>query len=269
MNENLTLQLSSSPSFVRGEFFFVNLELSNTGKESIRINARLNLYEGDLIFDATDPAGNTAELRGHIIVDSMPDFVELEPGKSISASVNVFYSNKGNYFSSPGEYQLRAKYFPGSKRKSIESNPLEIQIVAESTPQEATLSALTLNHKFGQAISLSDASGDDAAVETLKQIIEVCPKSRAAIVARIALIKAEQSADQMDTESATNALMKHLSESAKSRSTEETAQSALSVTPPTIASDAEVLKAVYGILDASSSNEKAMKIKNSMRQIWK
>jgi hypothetical protein len=176
--EDLRLELSVPDLVVRGEIVIAEVTVTNTGDAPRWVTSRLNLTEDDLWIQVEDPSGTLAPVRDIVLACSLPRLVELEPGGSISASFQLFYTNEGFTFDQPGLYQLTAELDIGDgSQQVVRSEPvrLEVQLPVDEEPRR--LAELTMDEAIGRSVALGDFGPDEDAAATLATVAEEYPET--------------------------------------------------------------------------------------------
>jgi hypothetical protein len=171
--DDLRLELSVPELVVRGEVVIADVTVTNTGDAPRWVTGRLNLTEDDLLIHVEHPNGTVGPVRDIVLACSLPRLVELEPGASISASFQLFFTNEGFTFDQPGLYQLTAELDVGDGSQQVvrsESARLELQLPVDEEPRR--LAELTMDEAIGRSVALGDFGPDEDAAATLATVAE-------------------------------------------------------------------------------------------------
>lgn len=171
--DDLRLELAVPELVVRGEVVVADVTVTNTGEHPRWVTSRLNLAEDDLHVQVDHPNGSWGEVRDIVLACSLPRLVELAPGESISAPVQLFFTNEGFTFDQPGIYSLTAELDVGDgSQQVVRSAParLEVQLPVEEQPRR--LAALTMDEAVGRSVALGDYGVDEAVADTLETVAE-------------------------------------------------------------------------------------------------
>jgi hypothetical protein len=169
--EDLRLELSVPPLIVRGEVVVADVTVTNTGDAPRSVTERLNLAEDDLYLHVGCPSGSTVRVRDVVLACSLPRMVELQPGESISAAVQLFFTSEGFTFDQPGFYELTAELDIGDGSQQIaRSEPVRIEVQLPVEDDQRRLADLTMDDAVGRSVSFGDYGADEQIAETLATV---------------------------------------------------------------------------------------------------
>ena len=163
--DGLELTLAMSDVAFIGEYVMAEVTLTNKGRAARNVSGSLNLAEGDLLLQRTTPAGRVDNVLDVVVGCRPRPIVNLEPGQSISGQFQVFFTNKGVTFDTPGRHLLSARAEVNALT-CVTSNTVAINLRSPATPDEVSVHATTLRPGVGRAFALGDF-GNNSAVATL------------------------------------------------------------------------------------------------------
>ena len=162
LGEDLSLSLDLPDSASVGEFITAKVSLSNDSPNPAQVNSSLNLADGNLSFEMRTPAGNDLVVRDVVLLCGEDSTTGLKGGGSIDGVVQLFYTNCGHTFASPGTYEVRAVYShaPGSRDRVVSATH-QLSVDAPASSDGRKLAELSMD----DAVGLSFAFGDFGSVE--------------------------------------------------------------------------------------------------------
>ena len=194
MTPDISARLTNVPqSKARGEFVLPALRIRNEGSESVTVSNRLNLVEGDVLVECTDPSGQRNELRGVITVDSLPRTVELSAGQFIESGLFLFYASDGFTFDTVGSYELRVGYHPDTSESAVFTDSVELRITEPTDSETQALAEQTMVDDVARAIALCGLETDPAVVAGLSTLGERFPDRPEGALARFVLAELSDS----------------------------------------------------------------------------
>lgn len=122
----IDVELSCIEHFSIGEIPVATVRVVNTSQVAETASARLNLVEGDLTLIVEPAFGSPIEGTAPYVFDTEPRMVELLPGASLEAGINVHFTSGGFSFVREGSYRLRVEYSP-TVFETIASNAVMTQ----------------------------------------------------------------------------------------------------------------------------------------------
>jgi hypothetical protein len=162
----VTLDISS-PAVV-GLSVLAMLSVTNRGGSPVTVSSRLNLMEGDVKLLVTRPDGGTGNVTG---AGGQPDTslrqATLAPGQQIVGVINLLYTSVGATLPAPGNYTLRAEYYPSSRMQPVCSEPAGLAARLPQTSSERGAAAILEDEKVKRALVLAES---DAAPESLQEL---------------------------------------------------------------------------------------------------
>lgn len=171
--EWLRLEVELPKEAHRGEFIMARATVTNVGDSPHQVTAALNLAEGDLRMTVTDPSGQANDVRDVVLVCSDRRLVELQPGKSITGNVQLFYTSRGFTFDQPGRYVVRAELDVGDVEGSVvRSDPVDVLIRPATSEEERDLQGLTMDEDVGLSLAFGDFGAETATQEKLTNVMD-------------------------------------------------------------------------------------------------
>lgn len=167
----LALDLDLPAEAVAGEFLMARISVTNRGSEPAEVHRNLNLAEGHVELEVTTPTGDAMELRDVVFACGDHDTVELAAGDTVSQEVQVFYTNRGHVFATPGTYSVRAVMAAADGDASaIASDWSTLTIVAPADDTQRRRAELSLDPGVGLSMALGDFGRDDESGGKLEQL---------------------------------------------------------------------------------------------------
>ena len=154
-----------------GEYVTAEIELTNTGPVARDVTSLLTLSEGDLVFLRTAPDGALDHVLDVTLGCGPRPLVRLEPGQSVTNRVQVFFTNQGVTFTTPGRHTVIAQ-LEVDPITTVHSAPVTIDVRTPATNDEVSISAKTLTKGVGKAIALGDFGADETARAVLTELAE-------------------------------------------------------------------------------------------------
>ena len=185
---SIRLELGMPESFVLGEVPVAAVRVANGGHDSVDVNARLNMFEGDLRVVVRDRAGRELLVTGPYSHDSEARRVELPPGSWLEAGINLHFTSAGLTFSRAGGYELRVEYY-ASVTSRVASDPVAVQVFDAVGEEERARLLVTSDEAVGQSL----ATGEAFAPEGLATLA-AGPPGREAFMARLCLSREDPAA---------------------------------------------------------------------------
>jgi cell wall-associated NlpC family hydrolase len=165
----LTIRMANQ-AFV-GEYLTAEVTLANTGAAPREVTSKLTLAEGDLVFLRTAPSGDIDHVLDITVGCGPRPMVVLQPGQSISNHVQVFFTNQGVTFSTPGRHTVVAQLEVDAVT-TVMSAPMIVDVRMASSEGELDISAKTLTKGVGKALALGDFASDEGARGLLTELAE-------------------------------------------------------------------------------------------------
>jgi len=169
--EDITLILRAPQQAFVGEYVTAEVVVTNTGDQPRQVTGLLTLAEGDLVFLRTSPQGEFDHVLDIAIGCGPRPMVLLDPGESISNHVQVFFTNQGVTFDTPGRHTLVAR-LEADPLTTIYSAPVTLDIRTPASDVEVDISGKTLTPGVGRALALGDFADDEAARDILTDLAE-------------------------------------------------------------------------------------------------
>jgi hypothetical protein len=131
----------------------------------------LNLSEGDLEIDVTTPTGHGLVIRDVVQVCGRADTIDLEPGESLSRTIQLFYGNNGHVFDNAGRYELKARFVPDSVTEiTVDSAVVSTTVAEPATDDDRAMAALSMDPEVGLSFALGDFAHHDEARSKLRAL---------------------------------------------------------------------------------------------------
>ena len=154
-----------------GEYLTAEVTLTNTGDSPRQVTSLLTLAEGDLVFLRTTPDGEVDHVLDIAVGCGPRPMVLLQPGESISNHVQVFFTNQGVTFTSPGRHTVVAQLEVDAVTTAV-SAPATVDVRMATSEDELSISAKSLTKGVGKALALGDFASDEAARAVLTELAE-------------------------------------------------------------------------------------------------
>ncbi|MFP5282410.1 MAG: hypothetical protein ACLGIF_03060 [Actinomycetes bacterium] len=167
----LALSLSLPSQVFVGEYVTAAVRVTNTGDTARAVSARLNLAEGDLRLLRVEPTGAVEQVRDIVVACGPRPMVTLEPGTSVEAHLQVYFTSAGFTFAAPGRHQVGAE-FEADAFSSVRSEPVMVDVRSASTDTELDIARATLDTGVGRALALGDFGADAEARQRLSTVAE-------------------------------------------------------------------------------------------------
>jgi hypothetical protein len=170
-DEGLTLTLRPPQQAFVGEYITAEVVVTNTGAQPRAVTGLLTLAEGDLVVLRTTPQGTLDHVLDIAIGCGPRPMVQLDPGQSLSNHVQVFFTNQGVTFDTPGRHTLVAQ-LEVDPVTTLYSAPVTIDVRTPASDVEVDISGKTLSDGVGRALALGDFANDGAARGVLTELAE-------------------------------------------------------------------------------------------------
>ncbi len=154
-----------------GEYLTAEVTLTNTGDSPRQVTSLLTLAEGDLVFLRTSPGGEVDHVLDIAVGCGPRPLVLLQPGESISNHVQVFFTNQGVTFTTPGRHTVVAQLEVDAVTTAM-SAPMTVDVRMASSEDELDISSKSLTKGVGKALALGDFASDEAARAVLTELAE-------------------------------------------------------------------------------------------------
>ena len=123
------------------------------------------------MFLRTSPSGELDHVLDVAIGCGPRPLVLLQPGESIANHVQVFFTNQGVTFTTPGRHTVVAQ-LEADAMTTVHSEPVTIDIRTPASDAEVSISAKTLTKGVGRALALGDFANDEVARAVLTDLAE-------------------------------------------------------------------------------------------------
>jgi hypothetical protein len=154
-----------------GEYVTAEVTLTNNGESDRSVTSLLTLAEGDLVFVRSTPDGRLDHVLDVAVGCGPRPMVLLPPGQSVTSHVQVFFTNQGVTFLTPGRHTVAAQ-LEADAWTTVVSPPVTIDIRTAASEDEVAISAKTLTKGVGKAMALGDFGDDQAARAVLTDLSE-------------------------------------------------------------------------------------------------
>ena len=170
-DEGLTLSVRMPQQAFVGEYITAEVVLTNTGDQPRHVTGLLTLAEGDLVFLRTSPRGELDHVLDVAVGCGPRPMVLLNPGESVTSHVQVFFTNQGVTFETPGRHTVVAQ-LDTDPVTTVYSTPVTVDIRTPASETELDISGKTLSSGVGRALALGDFAKNDAARAILTDLAE-------------------------------------------------------------------------------------------------
>jgi hypothetical protein len=154
-----------------GEYVTAEVVLTNSGDSPRQVTSLLTLAQGDLVFLRTSPQGELDHVLDVAVGCGPRPLVTLQPGESIANHLQVFFTNQGVTFTSPGRHTVVAQ-LEVDAFTTVQSQPVTIDIRGAASEEEMDISSSTLKKGVGRAFALGDFSTDESVRAVLTDLAE-------------------------------------------------------------------------------------------------
>ena len=154
-----------------GEYITAEVVLTNTGDQPRNVTGLLTLAEGDLVFLRTSPRGELDHLLDVTVGCGPRPMVLLNPGESVTSHVQVFFTNQGVTFETPGRHTVVAQ-LDVDPVTTVYSTPVTVDMRTPASETELDISGKTLSRGVGRALALGDFANDGLARTILTDLAE-------------------------------------------------------------------------------------------------
>lgn len=170
-NADLQLDLELSASTTVGEFLTGTVRLTNSGDQPVTVTRSLSLCEGHLEMKIRGPGGKPTTIRGHSHRCCTARTRELGSGEAIEHLVQLFYTNRGHTFATPGTYEVWATAAPLAGNGDYLQSPRRVLTVHPAdTPRAAALAELTLDEHVGRSFALGEFGKNEQVADKLRRL---------------------------------------------------------------------------------------------------
>lgn len=161
----LTVEPVGAPVARRAALLAVRV--ANRGGSPLAVSGRLNLFEGDIRLICRGPSGEERRFAGWQI-DTLPDPVELPPGRAIVGVVNLLESADGPILGESGPHAIAAEYLPAVTGPWLASPPVQAEVAAPGrSDEDSALDALLADRWLRRALVKADAREAPEAMDRL------------------------------------------------------------------------------------------------------
>jgi hypothetical protein len=169
--EGLTLRIDLPAEVFVGEFVTATVTLANTGDTAREVTSRLNLAEGYLRFHHVLPDGAVEQVRDVVVACGPRGTTQLDPGESLTARMQVYFTSEGVTFDKPGTHVVRAE-LDVDTLTTVRSNRVTVYVRTAATEAEVEISTQMLDPGVGRSLALGDFGADEEARRRLAVVAE-------------------------------------------------------------------------------------------------
>lgn len=170
-DDDLDVRLELPGQVYVGEYVTGALTLVNNGSEARAVTTRLNLAEGDVRLLRVPPTGRPEAIRDVVIACGPRPMTVLQPGESITAHLQMFYTSTGVTFDTSGRHRVVAEV-EVDPFTTLRSTPVTIVVRQAGTDAEREIAGATLVRDVGRAIAIGDFGSNEAARQLLTEVAE-------------------------------------------------------------------------------------------------
>ncbi len=171
--DGLALVLELPDEVVRGDYVMALLTLENRGGRRRRVSAGLRLARGDLRLRIVDAEGRHGDLRDVITVCTNRTSTEIDPGGSLVAAQQLFYTSRGLTFDRPGRYRLCAELDVGDLGGGVaRSEWVEMAVRPAATRAERARERLSMDPDVGLSLALGGFGSKEGVERKLARILD-------------------------------------------------------------------------------------------------
>jgi hypothetical protein len=192
MVRKIDLKLSTDKlEYLLGEPVIAYIQIINSGSEPISIIAQIDPKYDYLNFYIKKEISKEILFVPYVVADSIIQTSILEPGKSITKDIKIFYGGNGWTFESAGKYQIRCVYKGTTENlgESIGSNVVEINVLPTKSEQEKEQVNLMMGEEQGKFLLFESGDHLTYGISSLLELINKFPESQLANYANFALGK--------------------------------------------------------------------------------
>lgn len=192
MARNIDLVLFTDKSeYLLGEPVIVYTQIINPGSERVSIIDQIDPRYGHLNLYIKRQDKEEIVFVPYIFADSNIHASILEPGKSITEAIKIFYGGNGWTFESAGKYQIRAIYKGNIENpaEKIGSNVVEITVLPPEHEQEKEGVNLIMGKEQGKFLLFESGDHLTEGISSLRKLVNKFPESHLANYANFALGK--------------------------------------------------------------------------------
>jgi len=192
MVRKIDLKLSTDKrEYLLGEPIMAYIEIINSGSASVSIVDRLDPRDGYINFYTKKENEDEILFVPFAITDPTLHTLILEPGKSITKTIKIFYGGNGWTFDTVGNYQIRCVYkgITENPAEKIDSNGVEINVFAPRDDQEREQVNLMMGEEQGKFLLFESGDHLTNGISSLQKLANKFPESQLANYANFALGK--------------------------------------------------------------------------------
>lgn len=172
--DQLQLDVRLPKQVVVGEVITATLKLTNTSDQSLDVPEHLDLSSGSVELHVLTPQGKSLELRDVVYSCGCHHTTVLDPGESVSSTVQVFYTNRGHVFDTPGAYTLSAHLsLDHGSGRHVESAEEIVTVLAPVEPSARRRAELSMHPDVGMSLAIGDFGDNDTCCDMLEELAAI------------------------------------------------------------------------------------------------
>jgi hypothetical protein len=190
MVRKIDLKLSMDKSeYLLGEPVVAYIQIVNSGSGPVSIVDQLHPKNDYINFYVKKENNDEILFVPFVIADSSLHTLILEPGKSITENIKIFYGGNGWTFASPAKYQIRSVYkgIIENLSEKIDSNVIEINVLPPKNEQEKEQVNLIMGKEQGKFLLFESGDHLTNGISSLQKLVDKYPQSRFSDYANFAL----------------------------------------------------------------------------------
>jgi len=172
-SDGLEFNLELPGEIATGDFIVAQLTLTNVGDTAQQVPTAINLAEGYLRASVTTPFGATeTDVRDMTYACSDARYTTLKPKDSITGSVQLYYTNRGYLFRTPGLYRVQFALDLGRPdAAAVRSDAVDLSVRPAQTDEERQFAELMGDESVGVALALGNVVPNSDAEKKVKAIV--------------------------------------------------------------------------------------------------
>ena len=192
MVRKIDLKLSTDKTeYLLGEPVIAYIQIVNSAPAPVSIVDRLDPRYEYMNFYTRKENEDEILFVPFVIADSNLHTLILEPGKSITESIKIFYGGNGWTFDTAGKYQIRSVYkgITGNIAEKIDSDVIEINVLPPKNEQEKEQVNLIMGKEQGKFLLFESGDHLTNGISSLQNLVNKFPESQLSNYANYALGK--------------------------------------------------------------------------------
>ena len=177
--------------YLLGEPVIAYIHIINSSSEPVSIIDQIDPKYGYMNFYVKRDNEEELLFVPYTVADSIIHTSILEPGKSITEAIKIFYGGNGWTFESAGKYQVRAlyKWNIESPTENIDSDVIALNIISPKNEQEKEQVNLFMGKEQGKFLLFESGDHLSNGISSLQNLVNKFPESQLANYANFALGK--------------------------------------------------------------------------------